>query len=421
MALLWLRFALACYFIGLIYAFFALSRTSDLFSRIALHAASLGMVFHFVSLVELFLSGHVVWASVHNGESLLAFFSMTFFMIIYAIYQTTSPGVVVFPIVFFLTFVAAVDQQPVLLTSFVQHKGWLIAHIILIFTGYAALVLSFGASLLYLLQERRLKAKKPSSLISFLPALEVIDQIGYRSLLLGFPFMTLGLITGSVVAMSSLRAHRLCRSKDSVVDPDVGCLHDHGLHPLEFRMAWPPCRGLGDVCVRGRYRGLGRQLFLDHPQVCRLMRYQLIGVNHKSAPLEVRERLAIPESRLPDRLPRSHRASRNRRGHDHFHLQPRGSGYPHHQRLGRSARISARSLSPDSGRTRRAFVRVPRERRGAAPLPRSFQPGFDGGRRSSDSRPGKRGLRHRPRRGLGARATRSALHPRLCGRQARAH
>jgi glutamyl-tRNA reductase len=30
------------------------------------------------------------------------------------------------------------------------------------------------------------------------------------------------------------------------------------------------------------------------------MRFQLIGVNHKSAPLEVRERMAIPESRLPD-------------------------------------------------------------------------------------------------------------------------
>src|ERR1700727_944583 len=203
MALLWLCFALACYFIGLIYAFFALSRTSDLFSRIALHAASLGMVFHFVSLVELFLSDHLVWTSVHNAESLLAFLSMTLFMVVYAIYQTTSPGVVVFPIVFFLTFVAAVDQQPVLLTSFVQHKGWLVAHIILIFTGYAALVLSFGASLLYLLQERRLKAKKPSSLISYLPALEVIDQIGYRSLLLGFPFMTLGLITCSVVAIST--------------------------------------------------------------------------------------------------------------------------------------------------------------------------------------------------------------------------
>src|SRR5712672_4480936 len=126
---------------------------------------------------------------------------MIFFMIVYAVYRTTSPGVVVFPIVFFLTFVAAIDEQPVLLTAFVQHKGWLIAHIILIFTGFAALVLSFGASLLYLLQERRLKAKKPSSLFGYLPALEVIDQIGYRSLLLGFPFMTLGLLTGSVLVI----------------------------------------------------------------------------------------------------------------------------------------------------------------------------------------------------------------------------
>jgi ABC-type uncharacterized transport system permease subunit len=203
MSLLWLRFALGCYFIGLVYAFVALTRTSDLFSRVALHAASLGMVFHFVSLAELFLSGQMVLASVRNGESLLAFLSMTFFMIIYAIYKTTSPGVVVFPVVFFLTFVAAVEQQPVLLTTFVSHKGWLAAHIFLIFTGYAALLVSFGASLLYLLQERRLKAKNPSSLISFLPALEVIDQIGYRSLLLGFPFMTLGLITGSVVALTT--------------------------------------------------------------------------------------------------------------------------------------------------------------------------------------------------------------------------
>jgi ABC-type uncharacterized transport system permease subunit len=203
MSLLWLRFALGCYFVGLVYAFVALSRTSDLFSRIALHAASLGMVFHFVSLTEIFFSGQVVWASVHNGESLLAFLSMSFFMVIYTIYQTTSPGVVVFPVVFFLTFVAAVDEQPVLLTTFVSHKGWLIAHVVLIYMGYAALVLSFGASLLYLLQERRLKAKKASSLISFLPALEVIDEIGYRSLLLGFPFMTLGLVTGSVVAITT--------------------------------------------------------------------------------------------------------------------------------------------------------------------------------------------------------------------------
>ena len=34
------------------------------------------------------------------------------------------------------------------------------------------------------------------------------------------------------------------------------------------------------------------------------MTFQLIGVNHKTAPVEVRERLAVPESRLPDAVHR---------------------------------------------------------------------------------------------------------------------
>ena len=34
------------------------------------------------------------------------------------------------------------------------------------------------------------------------------------------------------------------------------------------------------------------------------MSFRLIGVNHHTAPVEMRERLAIPESRLPDALKR---------------------------------------------------------------------------------------------------------------------
>ena len=36
-----------------------------------------------------------------------------------------------------------------------------------------------------------------------MPALETIDEIGYRALLIGFPFMTLGLVAGTVVAQST--------------------------------------------------------------------------------------------------------------------------------------------------------------------------------------------------------------------------
>ena len=88
-----------------------------------------------------------------------------------------------------------------------MRTGWLFAHIALIFTGYAALFLSFCASLLYLIQERSSEVEKArAGILLRLPALEVIDQIGYRSLLLGFPFMTLGLVAGIGRGAEHLRA-----------------------------------------------------------------------------------------------------------------------------------------------------------------------------------------------------------------------
>jgi ABC-type uncharacterized transport system permease subunit len=204
MTLIWLRVALVCYAAGLLYALVALTRTSEILSKVALHASYLGMVFHFVSLTEAVVqTGQLASASVHNAESLLAFLIMVVFMLAYLVYKTTTPGIVVFPLVFLLTFVAATGQQPLVFTSIAAKHGWLAVHILMIFTGYAALFLSFGASILYLMQERALKAKSSSGVFSRLPALQVIDDIGYKSLMLGFPFMTLGLIAGSVVAEST--------------------------------------------------------------------------------------------------------------------------------------------------------------------------------------------------------------------------
>lgn len=204
MSIFWLRVALGFYGVGLLYALVALSRTHELLTKVALHAVYLGAIFHFVSLTEgVFAADHVTAAMVHSSESLLAFLMMVVFLLVFLIYKTTSPGIIIFPLVFLLTFMAATRQQPFLVTSPGMRTSWLFAHIGLIFLGYAALVLSFCASVLYLIQQRSLKAKRATGILARLPALEDIDQIGYRALLLGFPFMTLGLIAGSVVAEST--------------------------------------------------------------------------------------------------------------------------------------------------------------------------------------------------------------------------
>jgi ABC-type transport system involved in cytochrome c biogenesis permease subunit len=194
-----------CYAVGLLYALALLGRHGESWRRIIMPIVSLGMVFHFVSLAEAAVLEHLSLASAHYSESLFAFLIMFGFMVVRVKYKTTSPGLFIFPAVFLLTFASAIAQAPLRFTNPVLRSGWVFVHIALIFTGYAALLLSFGASLLYLLQAKALKRKLANlngGLGSRLPALETLDEIGYRSLLLGFPFMTLGLVTGAVLAQA---------------------------------------------------------------------------------------------------------------------------------------------------------------------------------------------------------------------------
>ncbi|HEX6466625.1 MAG TPA: cytochrome c biogenesis protein CcsA [Terriglobales bacterium] len=189
------------YGIGLIYALIWLVRRREAVSQSLISLTEIALAFHLVSLVESFrFNGRLVLTTMHQVESLLAFLMMLFFIGVFYAYKTSSPSVFVFPAVFLLTLSAAVAQQPPQFSSPFLRSGWIFFHIALIFAGYAALFFSFVASILYLLQERKLKSKQVGGILAKLPSLETIDDLGYRSLLLGFPFMTLGLIAGSVMA-----------------------------------------------------------------------------------------------------------------------------------------------------------------------------------------------------------------------------
>jgi len=207
MPLLWLRVATVLYGIGLIYALMQLSRRGEWLGKIAIPAVELGMVFHFVSLVETaILLGYMDLMTIRHAESALALLMVVTFMFLYVRYDMTSPGMFIFPLAFFLTFGSALAQHPPAFTSPALRSRWIIAHVTLLLIGYAALFFSFVASLLYLLQSRNLKSKQPGGWASRMPALQVIDELGYRALLIGFPFMTLGLMAGAVVATEKFGA-----------------------------------------------------------------------------------------------------------------------------------------------------------------------------------------------------------------------
>ena len=208
--LFWLRVALSLYGVGLLYALASFWGGRKVLTRITLPAVGLGMVFHFVSIVEnAMFSDTWTPTSMHGLESLLAFVLMVFFFIVYARYRATAPGLAVFPLVFGLTFSASSYASPNEPSApiFVSLQ-WIYIHVALILVGYSALFFSFIASILYLIQERNLKNKAGmQSFWSRLPSLATIDEIGFKCLIWGFPFMTLGLISGSIVAEAKFGSH----------------------------------------------------------------------------------------------------------------------------------------------------------------------------------------------------------------------
>jgi len=79
-------------------------------------------------------------------------------------------------------------------------SNWLVVHVITCFLGYAAFTLGFGAAGLYLFQARRPKPVQAAS--GRIGHLE-LDRLVYRTTLVGFFLLTLGILTGAVWAESA--------------------------------------------------------------------------------------------------------------------------------------------------------------------------------------------------------------------------
>jgi len=70
-------------------------------------------------------------------------------------------------------------------------------HVVANLLGVALFLLAGGAAVLYLVQERRIKAKRRGARIGNLPPLDTLDTAEHRFLVAGFPLLTLGIVTGT--------------------------------------------------------------------------------------------------------------------------------------------------------------------------------------------------------------------------------
>jgi ABC-type uncharacterized transport system permease subunit len=208
MSLLWLRVAVLLYGIAALAVLPAALYDRPRWRHIAIPATIAAVLFHFVSLAEMLNAAHHrLPVDTHETQTLLGLLLASAFLLIYWRYKTVSLGVFLLPVCFLLGLVPAFrpGQETATFPMFpITNTGWIFLHVALLLAAYAALLLSLLASLLYLIQERRLKQKSPT--LPWLPPLETIDQIALKSLLFGLPCMTAGLLIGSLIAQATVGA-----------------------------------------------------------------------------------------------------------------------------------------------------------------------------------------------------------------------
>jgi cytochrome c-type biogenesis protein CcsB len=146
---------------------------------------------------------HAGYTPITNAHESLSFFALClagFFIYLKIFHRASILGVVVVPILAALLLVTLSLSCPIRPLSPVLRSFWLPIHTFFAFLGNAVFFVGFLVSIIYLAIETRIKRKMGDPILPGLPPLETLDRINYKCMSLGFPLLTVGIITGSIWA-----------------------------------------------------------------------------------------------------------------------------------------------------------------------------------------------------------------------------
>jgi len=178
-----------------------LVQREELIYRLAALATLAGWAAHTVSLiVQAVERGRPPLGTLGEAVSVAVWVIVLLEMWIERQYDVKVLGAFVLPVALVLSI--STLARPLSFTQIgpALRSAWIWVHIVLALIGIAAFVLNFAGAIMYLLQEHQLKSKRPGTFYYRLPALETLDRLTYRMLVLGFPFLTTGLVLGALWA-----------------------------------------------------------------------------------------------------------------------------------------------------------------------------------------------------------------------------
>ncbi len=161
---------------------------------------ALGWLGHTLALlVETVATGFFPVGSFSAACSLFSWTLTTAFLILNWRYPVKVLGVLAAPMAALLLSGSLLLPRPPEIAPILQ-SFWLTFHIAAALLGNATFALAFLGGILYLVQERQLKAKKFGFFYRRLPSLETLDALNYYCINIGFILLTIAIISGSLYA-----------------------------------------------------------------------------------------------------------------------------------------------------------------------------------------------------------------------------
>jgi len=141
-------------------------------------------------------------APLTNLYESLVFFAWTIaviYLVLEKKFKIRTVGAFVAPFPFLIMAYASLNPNDIQPLVPALKSNWLISHVVSCFIGYAAFAVSFGVSILYFFKVwHEMRSTKSAGFFwNSLPSSSALDEIGYKTIAIGFPLLTIGIVTGA--------------------------------------------------------------------------------------------------------------------------------------------------------------------------------------------------------------------------------
>ena len=198
------------YFVSFLLYLFMMVMGRDIFGRLATLITGIGLAGHTFAMILRWMEsyrfgiGHAPLSNLYESLIFFAWAIILLYLIMEWRTKNRSIGTFATPLAFLIMAYASFTG----ITSRIQplipalKSNWLIAHVVTCFIGYAAFGIAFGLSIMYLLK-RLDDSGKTNAFLKLVPQSNILEELSYQMVVIGFILLTLGIITGAVWAHSA--------------------------------------------------------------------------------------------------------------------------------------------------------------------------------------------------------------------------